>query len=388
MRQWRNQLMLVTLLGLSLTLIQTGCNKSPSGSADPGGKIKVGEFASLTGSEASFGRSSHNGTQLAIDELNLAGGVLGRQLELITEDDQSKDGESATAVKKLISRDKVVAILGEVASGRSLEAAPICQQFKIPQISPSSTNPKVTQMGDYIFRVCFEDKFQGGVVLAKFALNSLKAKRVAILTDVSAPYSAGLTTYFKEQYLAGGGQVVAEQKFTKDDKDFKAQLTAIKGQNPEAIFLPIYYGPATLIALQARELGFTGPLFGGDGWEAPELLQGAGTSLEGCFFSTHFAPDQDSPEAKAFVKKYEAKFGAKPDAMGALGYESAMVLADAIKRAGSTEGPKIRDALAATKDFPGVTGKMTMDPERNARKPAVIIEIKGNKFIYKETVNP
>jgi branched-chain amino acid transport system substrate-binding protein len=388
MRRWRNQFILVTLLGLCLATIQTGCSKPPSGSADAPGPIKVGEFASLTGSEASFGRSSHNGTVLAIEELNAAGGVLGRKFELLTEDDQSKDGESATAVKKLISRDKVVAILGEVASGRSLEAAPICQQFKIPQISPSSTNPKVTQMGDYIFRVCFEDRFQGGVVLAKFALNSLKAKRVAILTDVSAPYSAGLTTYFKEKYVEGGGQVVLEQKFTKDDKDFKAQLTAIKTQNPDAIFLPIYYGPATLIALQARELGFTVPLFGGDGWEAPELLQGAGNSLEGCFFSTHFAPDQDSPEAKEFVKKYEAKFGAKPDAMAALGYESALVLADAIKRAGSTEGPKIRDALAATKDFPGVTGKMTMDPERNARKPAVIIEIKGNKFVYKETVNP
>jgi branched-chain amino acid transport system substrate-binding protein len=335
--------------------------------------IKVGEFASLSGSEASFGRSSHNGTVLAIEEINAAGGVLGKKLELIYEDDQSKDGESATAVKKLISRDKVVAILGEVASGRSLEAAPICQQYKVPQISPSSTNPRVTQMGDYIFRVCFEDRFQGGVVLAKFALNSLKSKRAAILTDVSAPYSVGLGTYFKEQYIAGGGQIVAEQKFTKDDKDFKAQLTAIKTQNPDAIFMPIYYGPATLIALQARELGIKVPLFGGDGWEAPELIQGPGAAaaLEGCYFSTHFAPDQEGAEARTFVKKYEAKFGAKPDAMGALGYESALVLADAIKRAGSTEGPKIRDALAATKDFLGVTGKMTMDADRNARKPAV-----------------
>jgi len=377
----RSTFLAVVALGLGLVAF-SGCKKQSSDT------IRIGEFASLTGSEASFGRSSHNGTVLAVEEINAAGGVLGKKLELISEDDQSKDGESATAVKKLISRDKVVAILGEVASGRSLEAAPICQQFKIPQISPSSTNPKVTQMGDYIFRVCFEDKFQGGVVLAKFALQSLKAKRVAILTDVSAPYSAGLTTYFKEQFTAGGGQVVAEQKFTKDDKDFKAQLTAIKSANPEAIFLPIYYGPATLIALQARELGIKVPLFGGDGWEAPELLQGSGQSLEGCFFSTHFAPDQDSAQAKEFVKKYEAKFGAKPDAMGALGYDSVLVLVDAIKRASSTEGSKIRDALAATKDFQGVTGLMTLDAERNARKPAVIIEIKGGKFVYKETVNP
>jgi branched-chain amino acid transport system substrate-binding protein len=373
---------------LFAAVLITGCK--PKGSGDDASLIKIGEFASLSGSEASFGKSSHNGTTIAIDEINAAGGLLGKQVKLIYEDDQSKDGESATAVKKMISRDKVVAILGEVASGRSLEAAPICQQFKVPQISPSSTNPRVTQMGDYIFRVCFEDKFQGGTVLAKFAAQSLKAKRVAILMDVSAPYSVGLANYFKERFTADGGQIVAEQKFTKDDKDFKAQLTAIKTLNPDAIFLPVYYGPASLIAQQARELGIAVPMFGGDGWEAPELIDSdvAKRALEGCFFSTHFAPDQEGSRAQEFVQKYEKRFGAKPDAMAALGYDSAMVLADAIKRAGSVEGPKIRDALAATRDFEGVTGKMTLDSERNARKPAVIIAIKGGKFVYKETVNP
>jgi branched-chain amino acid transport system substrate-binding protein len=365
----------VALLALFL---QTGCNKpaSDSGGAET---IKIGEFASLNGSEASFGRSSHNGTLLAVEQINAAGGVLGKKLDLIYEDDQSKDGESATAVKKLISRDKVVAILGEVASGRSLEAAPICQQFKIPQISPSSTNPKVTQMGDYIFRVCWEDKFQGSTVLAKFALNGLKAKRVALLTDVGAPYSVGLANYFKEGFVAGGGDIIVEQKFTKDDKDFKAQLTAIKSLNPDAIFIPAYYGQVTLIALQARELGISVPLFGGDGWEAPELIQGAGVAeaLEGCFFSTHFSVEQDSPKAKQFVADYEKRFGAIPDAMGALGYDSVLALVDAIKRANSTDSTKIR-----------VTGKTTLDADRNARKPAVIIEIKGGKFVYKETVNP
>src|SRR6185295_5934569 len=235
MKYWRISLSVAALAIVCLV----GCKPADGGGSAAGGSsgdvIKVGEFASLNGSEAAFGRSAHNGTELAIDDINAAGGVMGKKLKLITEDNQSKDGESATAVKKLISLDKVVAILGEVASGRSLEAAPICQQYKVPQISPSSTNPRVTQMGDYIFRVCWEDKFQGGTVLAKFARQSLKAQRVAILTDVSAPYSAGLTTYFKEQFVAGGGQVVAEQKFTKDDKDFKAQLTAIKGQSPEAI---------------------------------------------------------------------------------------------------------------------------------------------------------
>lgn len=385
-RHFRHFLLLtaVTVLGLA------GCKPSDGSGAGSGtGAIKVGEFASLTGNEAAFGRSSHQGTVLAVEEINAAGGVLGRQLELITEDNQSKQDESATAVKKLISRDKVVAVLGEVASGRSLEAAPICQQYKIPQISPSSTNPKVTQMGDYIFRVCFIDPFQG-TVMAKFAQSTLKAKKVAVLTDVGAPYSVGLATFFKERFVGDGGAIVAEQKFTNTDKDFKAQLTAIKSVAPDAVFVPAYYSQVTLIVLQARELGITVPFFGGDGWEAPELLQGSGSgeALEGCYFSTHFSPDQDSPRAKEFVRTYEAKYGAKPDAMAALGYDSALLLADAIRRAGVAEPAKIRDMLAQTKDFDGVSGMMTLDADRNARKSAVIIGIRDGKFEYKETVNP
>ena len=374
-------------LFLVLTTLLTACKKS--GTPADSNVIPVGEFASLTGSEAAFGRSSHNGTALAVEDINAAGGVLGKQLELITEDDQSKDGESATAAKKLISRDKVVAVLGEVASGRSLEAAQICQQFKVPQISPSSTNPKVTQTGNYIFRVCFIDPFQG-TVMANFAKKTLNAKKVALLTDVGAPYSVGLANFFKEGFVAGGGQIVGEQKFTKDDKDFKAQLTAIRSANPDAIFIPAYYGQVTLIALQARELGIKVPLFGGDGWEAPELIQGPGAAeaLEGCYFSTHFSADQDSPKAKEFVTKYEKKYGARPDAMAALGYDTVLALTEAIKSTGSTDGAKIRDALAAIKGLDGVTGKMDIDADRNARKPAVIIEIKGGKFVFKETVNP
>ena len=386
MNHLRPQIFSVAALAVAVFL--TGCK--PSGTPAGGGDtIKVGEFASLNGSEASFGRSSHNGTLLGVEQVNAAGGVLGKKLELIYEDNQSKDGETATAVKKLISRDKVVAILGEVASIRSLEAAPICQQNKIPQISPSSTNPKVTQIGDYIFRVCFIDPFQG-TVMANFATKTLKAKRVAVLTDVGSTYSVGLADYFKKGFIANGGEVIVEQKFTKDDKDFKAQLTAVKSQNPDAIFVPGYYGQVTLIALQARELGMKIPLFGGDGWEAPELLQGPGAAeaLEGCFYSTHFSPDQDAPKIKQFVADYQKKYGVIPDAMAALGYDSVLALVDAIKRANSTDGAKIRDALATLKDLDGVTGKTTLDENRNAQKPAVIIEIKGGKFVYKETVNP
>ncbi len=382
---------MVALLAVMVAGV-SGCKPSEqtggSGAGDTNGPIKIGEFASLNGSEAAFGRSSDNGTKLAVDQINEAGGVLGRKLELITEDNQSKEGESATAVKKLISVDHVVAILGEVASSRSLEAAPICQQSKIPQISPSSTNPKVTEVGNYIFRVCFIDPFQGKV-MATFAAKDLKAKKVALLTDVGSTYSVGLADFFKKGFTDAGGQIVAEPKFTKDDKDFHAQLTTIKAASPDVIFVPGYYQQVSLIALQARELGITVPLIGGDGWEAPELIQGpAGKALEGCYFSTHFSPEQDSPKVKQFVADYQKRFGAVPDAMGALGYDSVLALVDAIKRAGSTDGAKIRDALATVKDLDGVTGKTTLDADRNAQKPAVIIAIKDGKFVYKETINP
>ena len=350
--------------------------------------IEVGEFASLHGSEAAFGQSSHKGTVLAIEQINAAGGVLGKKIDLISEDNQSKAGESATIVKKLITRDHVVAVLGEVASGRSLEAAPICQGNKIPMISPSSTNPKVTQTGDYIFRVCFTDPFQGKL-LSEFARTTLKAKKVAILSDVAAPYSVGLAQYFREPFLAGGGQVVVAQKYSSHDKDFRGQLTAIKAANPDAIFVPGYYTEAGLIVLQARQLGITVPLFGGDGWEAPELIDTAGRALEGTYYSTHYSPEADSPLVKDFVKKFQARFsGETPDAMAALGYDSAMVLVDALKRAGTTDSAKLRDAIAATKDLECVTGKTTLGTDRNPTKSAVIVTVKDGKFKYVETISP
>lgn len=372
----------IVLVLLGLPLFFTGCNKPADTNV-----IRVGEFASLTGKEAAFGQSSHKGTLLAVQEINAAGPVLGKKLELLTEDTQSKPGESATVVRKLISRDKVVAILGEVATGRSLEAAPICQQNKIPMISPSSTNPRVTEMGDYIFRVCFIDPFQG-TVMAKFALDTLKKHDVAILSDVATPYSVGLANYFRDTFTRDGGKVVAEQKYSSGDKDFKAQLTAIKAANPEAIFVPGYYTEAGLVAVQARQLGITVPLFGGDGWEAPELIQIGGAALEGTFYSTHYSSEDRSPAVQNFVKKFKAQFNETPDAMAALGYDSAMVLVDAMKRAGTTEGPRVRDALAATKDYSGVTGKTTMDAQRNATKPAVIIAVTNGQFKYVQTMGP
>ena len=321
--------------------------------------IRIGEYASLTGKEAAFGQSSHKGTLLAIEEINRAGGVLGRQVELLTEDDQSKQGEASTIVKKLISRDKVVGLLGEVASGRSLEAAPICQAYRKPMISPSSTNPKVTEIGSYIFRVCFIDPFQG-TVMAKFAKQTLGLHRVALLTSVSSAYSVGLAKYFRERFEADGGTVAIEQKFTEGDKDFNAQLTAIKAAGVEGIFVPGYYTEAALICRQARELDMAIPLFGGDGWEAPELVSIGGPAVEGCYYSTHYSPQVDSPAVKAFVARFRERWGGEtPDAMAALGYDSAQVMVDAIRRAGSTEGAAIRDQIALTRDFHGVTGTTT-----------------------------
>ena len=373
----------VVLLGL----VTTGCNDSGGGKAG-GNPIKVGEFASLTGKEATFGVSSHEGTLLAIEELNKAGGLFGRQFELLTEDDLTKAGEAATVVNKLIARDNVVAILGEVASSRSLEAAPICQKTKTPMISPSSTNPKVTETGDFIFRVCFTDILQGKI-LASFASRTLHAKKVAVFTDVKSDYSKGLAKYFKESFTAAGGQIATELDFNGGDKDFKAQLTAIKSASPDAIFVPGYYTDAALICIQAKQLGLTVPLFGGDGWESEDLVKIGQAAVEGMYFSTHCAADSPDPRIKNFVEVYRKRFkGKTPDAMAMLGYDSAMILAKAMKVAGTTDGQKVRDALAATKDFAGVSGTITIDAKRDATKPMVILQVRGGEFKLVETVNP
>ncbi len=349
-------------------------------------EIIVGEFASLTGGSASFGQSSHKGTQLAIDELNAAGGLLGKKLRLITEDDQSLAGQPATIVRKLITQDKAIAILGEVASSKSLEAAPICQQSKIPMISPASTNPKVTEVGDYIFRICFIDPFQG-TVMSKFALEK-GYKKIALLTDVKQDYSVGLSEFFVKHYAANGGSIVKDQKYSTGDKDFKAQLTSIKTTKPDAIFVPGYYGEVALIAKQAKQLGIKAPLLGGDGWVGDSLLKVAGNSLDGSFFSSHFSSEDKTTAVQDFVAKYKAKYGQAPDDMGALGYDSAMILADAIKRAGTTESAKLREAIAATKDYKGITGAITLDEKRNASKSAVIMTIENAGYKFLQTVAP
>jgi len=376
----------VTLLFAILVFVSGiftySCNKKNSD------VIKIGQFASLTGSEATFGISSDNGIKLAVEEINSSGGVLGKQIELITEDNQGKPNETQTVVQKLINRDKVVGIIGEVASSRSKAAAPICQQNKIPMISQASTNPEVTAIGDYIFRVCFIDPFQA-TVMTKFALNSMKVKKVALLIDQRNAYSTGLAENFKKTFVELGGEIVEEQKYSSGDKDFKSILTAIKYKNPEAIFVPGYYTDVGLIAIQAREIGISVPFFGGDGWESEKLTEGkAKDALEGCFFSTHISSEDPNPLIQNFIKKYRDKYKIEPDAYSFLGYDALMLMVDAIKRAGSTEGEKIKIELAKTLNFKGVTGNITINEQRNAIKPAVVLEIKNGKFKYKETIAP
>jgi branched-chain amino acid transport system substrate-binding protein len=372
---------------VALALALSGCNKSENApSAGAGDPIKIGEYACLTGQTASFGIASHNGGIMAVDEANAAGGILGKKIQLITEDDQSKPGEAAAAVRKLISRDHVVALIGELVSSRSLEAGPIAQQNKIPMVSGSS-NPNITKIGNYIFRVCFIDSFQG-TVMAKFALNSLKKTRVAILTDARQDYSVGLAQSFKEHFTKNGGTVAAEQSYNSGDRDFKAQLTSIKAANPEAIFVPGYYNEVGLIALQARELGISVPLLGGDGWDSPTLTEISGAAMEGNFFASHFSTEDQSPIIQNFIREFKKRFNRDPDAMAALGYDAAKVLLDAMRRANSSEPARVRAALAATKDFEGVTGKITIDENRNANKSVVVLTIKDRGFHYVETIAP
>ncbi len=370
---------------LAMTICVMAALAAPAHAADP---IKVGQYGAFSGKEASFGTAAHKGVILAFEEANAAGGVLGRPVELVSEDNQSKAGESATIAKKLAYRDKVVAVLGGNPSSNSLEAAPVLQNAKIPMIAISSTNPKVTEMGTYIFRVCFIDPFQGAV-LAKFARDSLHASRAGVITSVNNAYSVGISKVFREKFTAAGGVVAIEQKHSEGDKDFRAQLTAIKAAGVDVIFHSSNYTEGALICIQARQLGFTGPLFGGDAWEAPQLIEIGGAAVEGTYYSTHGSPESTAPEVQNFVKKFRARWdGETPDSIAALGYDAALLLFDSLKRAGTTDSVKLRDAIAATTDFPGVTGHITIDKDRNATKSAVILTVKNGKFAYVETVAP
>jgi branched-chain amino acid transport system substrate-binding protein len=349
--------------------------------------IKIGFFMSMTGQDASFGEASLRGATLAVDGLNSAGGVLHRPVELVVEDNRSLAGESATAAKKLISRDHVVALVGECSSARTLEAAAIAQANGIPLVTPASTSPKVTQVGDEIFRVCFVDSFQGDVI-ATFARRRLGLTRAALLVDSTAPYSVGLAEYFAKTFVALDGEIVARLNYSGADTDFRAQLTAIRAAKPDALFLPGYYKAAGLVARQARELGLKATLLGGDGFEAPQLLEIGGDALEGAYYSTHFAVENTDEASRRFVDAFRARHGAAPNGLSALTYDAVRLVADAITRAGTTEPAALRLALSETRAFPGATGLTTINAQRDVDKDAAIITVRDGRLTFVETIRP
>jgi branched-chain amino acid transport system substrate-binding protein len=350
--------------------------------------IQIGYFGDLTGPTFNFGKSAYNGVLMAASEINDVGGINGRRIDVVIEDDKGSPEEAARLTAKLIDQDKVVAIIAGGTSGNSRAAAPKAQSSQIPFISPSSTDPAVTQVGDYIFRACFVDSFQGEV-MANFAVNTLNAQKAAVLFDFNSPYGRGLTTFFATSFEKFGGRIVSEQSYTQGDADFKGQLSSIRSAEPHVIYIPGYYGDVALIAKQARMVGLTQPLLGADGWDAPELWQLGGDALNGSYISTHYSIDDPSPAIQKFVEGYKQRYGnLLPDAHAALAYDAARLLFDAITRAGTTESTRLRDALAQTKNFAGVTGIISMDANRNAVKPAVVLKLMDLAFIYQETIKP
>ena len=383
------------LLLASASLATSGCKDSKSDSTSTAtgastaasNEIVIGHYGSLTGNTAHFGQDTDKAIRLAVDEVNAAGGLLGKKVRVVTLDDRGDSAEAANAVTRLIDVEKAVAILGEVSSSLSLSGGRVAQRRQVPMISPSSTNPKVTQVGDYVFRVCFLDPFQGKV-MADFARQTLKFDRVAILKDVKNDYSIGLADAFKAAFTAAGGQIAVEQSYSAGDTDFSAQITAIKSANIQGLYVPGYYAEVGTIARTAQRLGLKVPLMGGDGWDAPDLFQIGGDALEGSFFSNHFAPDAATAKSQKFVADFKAKYGQDPTGLGALGYDAAGVLFAAISKSGKTDPKGIRDALTEVKNFEGVSGTISINENRDADKSAVIVAIEGGKAKYRATVSP
>lgn len=381
--------------GTLLALAGCGKGEPGGGGGATGGAakvIKIGHYGALTGSQATFGVSTDNGIKLAVKEVNDAGGLsvggVEHTIQLVSDDTEGKPEKAGTVVTKLITKDGVVAVLGEVASGVSLQGAPVCQQYGVPMITPSSTNPSVTQKGDMIFRVCFLDPFQG-FAGAKFMVEELKVKKAALLFDQSAPYSVGLKDEFAKALKGMGGEIVAEEAYSGGAADFNAQLTLIRGANPDVIYIPGYYSDIAAIAIQARKLGMKQPLLGGDGWDSEELGKNAGEAIEGCFYTNHYAVDNPTPEITRFVGEYQKQFGGStPDGLAALGYDAAKVLFAAMEKAGTTDGAKLRDAIAQTTGYHGVTGSITLNADRDAVKPAVVVERKGGNWVFRAQINP
>jgi len=375
----------------ALGVVGTGCSKKPDAgptgdTATASNEWKVGAYLSLSGAETGFGTSTKEGIELAIEEVNAKGGVKGKKIKIIFEDDKSNPQEASNKVLQLIDRDKVVALLGEVASSRSKAGGIVANKKKIPMITPSSTNPDVTQVGPFVFRVCFTDDVQGQMG-ARFVSEKLNKKKVAILYASDDLYSSGLANEFRTEAKKLGMEIVIEKSFLKNETNFTTYLNEIKGASPEMIYAPVYYNAMVPIARQAKATGLSGSMFiGGDGWHDESLVDGAGEEMEGAYFTNHYSPDMPSENSKAFVKKYSDRFKHEPSSLAAQGYDAALLLADAIGRAKADTPESIRDAIAETKEFQGATGAITINEQRNADKPIVVVQIKGKKFTYFDTI--
>jgi len=375
----------VSLLGVMLT----GCGSTPAADSN---EIKIGGNFELTGGIANYGKQTMNGVQLAFKEANAAGGVLGKQIKLIVADNKSEPSEATNATTKLITQDKVSLIMGPVTSSNVLATLQVGQDNKIPIVTPTATSIKVTVDNDkvrpYAFRSCFIDPFQG-TVMANFATKSLKVKTAVIYIDSSSDYSKGLAESFEAQFVKNGGIILGKEAFLQKDQDFKSTLTKIKVMNADTIFIPAYYEEVGKIVKQARELGISTPLIGTDGWDDPKVVEFAGVeALNNTFFSNHYSAQDTDPRIQHFVAAYKAEYGQEPNALAALGYDGALMVIDAIKRANSTDPVKVRDALEQTKDLQVVTGVITLDASHNPIKSGVVIEMKDGKQAFKEKINP
>ena len=356
--------------------------------------IKIGMVYELTGNTASYGTSAANGAKLAFKEINASGGVLGKQIMIVSADNKGEPSESANAMSKVINQDKVVAVTGFTVSSCGIAASAVAEANKIPFVAAATVNPKVTfdertgKVKNYTFRACFIDSFQG-TVGANFALNGLKAAKTAIMTDSSSDYSKGLTEIFRSTYVKLGGKIVAEESYLQKDQDYKPILTKIKAQNPDLLYIPGYYEDVGKIIKQARELGMTIPVLGADAWDSPVLVEmGGAQPLNNTYFTNFYSIEDKNPVSNAFVEAYKKEYGQTPDSMAAMGYDAAKLLVDAIKRANSTDANKIKEALAATKKFSSVSGEMSLNDRHDAVRGVVIIELKDGKQVYKGTVKP
>lgn len=391
MKQNKLKKMVSLLVGsVMLATVVAGCGSNAANSD----VIKIGANLEMTGGNATFGGSAANGAKLAIKEVNEKGGVLGKKLTLVVADNRSEASEAANAMQKLATQDKVVAVIAPIASSSVIAAAQVNQDNKIPAISPTASNPKVTvdpasnKVRDFVFRAAFIDPFQGAV-MANFATKSLHAKTAAMYIDNSSDYAKGLGQFFKETFVKSGGVIVSEESYLQKDTDFKATLTKIKAKNPDVIFAPGYYQEVGMIVKQARELGVNVPFLGGDGWDSAKLPEIAGPqALNNTFFSNHYSPDDNSPAVKTFVEAYKKEYGQTPDAFAALSYDATMMVIEAMKRANSADPVKIKDELAKTKDYKAVSGLITLNETHDAVKSAVIVEFKEGKQTFREKVNP